>query len=153
MVGLFVHGRAPHQYDYRALIGHCTAHPSYPPEVLLKPFYPVCCIYHWLDLGHIVQVGKVEPNIFIFSEPPDREIRLSPLQTHIFPCLYAHLNRIVLITGSEHFPHIVCKLLFITMPYPGQHIALEVRSTTLECSTRELLTDNLIESRKPICHH
>ena len=45
-VGLLVHRRLSHQDDDGVFVGHRTAHAGDPPEVFLKPFYPVRRVYH-----------------------------------------------------------------------------------------------------------
>ena len=44
----------------------------------------------------------------------------------------AHINRIVLVTRPEDFPHIVSQFFLVTVAHPCQHIAFEVRRAALE---------------------
>ena len=104
-------------------------------------------------MRRIVQVREVKAYVFIFGQVPDGTVVLAPLEAHLLPRCYPLLNSVVLVSRAEHLTHIVGQRLLVSVAHTGQHIALEVRRTTLECRTRELLVDDLVQPGKTVCDH
>ena len=56
---LVIHSHTAHQGQYRFFVGHGCPHAGNPAEVAVKPFDPVCDVYHRLNLRCIVEVCHV----------------------------------------------------------------------------------------------
>ena len=68
-------------------------------------------------MRRIVQVREVKAYVFIFGQVPDGAVVLAPLEAHLLPRRHALFDRIVLVSRTEHLPHIISQRLFVAVAY------------------------------------